>query len=124
MGPAQLPADIVAKIEADTRRVLAEVEVRERLSQAVVEPMDGDGTALAQSISADLARYADLGGQPGSRPSDRFHWDPTRRRPDRPASRPSTRRLRSTRRLMNPVYRLETRTDPARRFFPIRNSAC
>jgi tripartite-type tricarboxylate transporter receptor subunit TctC len=60
MGPAQLPADIVAKIEADTRRVLAEVEVRERLSQAGVEPMDGDGTALAQLISADLARYADL----------------------------------------------------------------
>jgi tripartite-type tricarboxylate transporter receptor subunit TctC len=60
MGPAKLPPEIVAKIRADVQKILATPEVQARLSNAGVEPLVGDGAALAQLITLDLARYAQL----------------------------------------------------------------
>jgi tripartite-type tricarboxylate transporter receptor subunit TctC len=60
MGPAKIPPEVVAKIYADVQKVLAEAAVRENLSGAGVEPLSGDGAALARLIKVDLARYAQL----------------------------------------------------------------
>jgi tripartite-type tricarboxylate transporter receptor subunit TctC len=60
MGPAKMPADVVARIYADVQKVLAEPAVRENLSNAGVEPYAGTGGDLARLITADLARYAQL----------------------------------------------------------------
>ena len=60
MGPAKMPADVVAKIYADVQKVLAEPAVKENLSNAGVEPLAGNGADLAKRIKADLARYAQL----------------------------------------------------------------
>lgn len=60
MGPAKMPADVVAKIYADVQKVLAEPAVKENLSGAGVEPLNGNGTDLAKLIKVDLARYAQL----------------------------------------------------------------
>ena len=60
MGPAKMPPEVVAKIYADVQKVLAEVAVKENLSGAGVEPLSGNGAALARLIKVDLARYAQL----------------------------------------------------------------
>ena len=60
MGPARLPADVVAKIHADVQKVLAEPAVRENLSNAGVEPLSGNAADLTKLIRVDLARYAAL----------------------------------------------------------------
>lgn len=60
MGPAKLPADVVAKVQADVRKILAEPEVQSRLSNAGVEPLSGTADDLARLIRTDLVRYADL----------------------------------------------------------------
>jgi tripartite-type tricarboxylate transporter receptor subunit TctC len=60
MGPAKLPPEVVARIYADVQKILAEPEIRARLSLAGVEPLQGDGAELARLIEYDLARYAQL----------------------------------------------------------------
>lgn len=60
MGPAKMPADVVAKIYADVQKVLAESAVKESLSGAGVEPLAGNAADLARLIKVDLARYAQL----------------------------------------------------------------
>ena len=60
MGPAKMPADVVAKITADVRKVLADPQVQERLSSAGVEPLAGNGDDLVKLIRADKVRYEQL----------------------------------------------------------------
>lgn len=60
MGPARMPADVVAKVQADVGRIMAEAEVQARLSNAGVEPLSGNADDLARLIRVDLARYAQL----------------------------------------------------------------
>ncbi len=60
MGPANLPPAIVNKIHADVQKVLADPEVKSRLSGAGVEPLSGDAADLSKLIKSDLIRYADL----------------------------------------------------------------
>jgi len=60
MGPAKLPADVVARITADVQRVLADPQVRGNLSSAGVEPVEGSATDLARLIQVDRARYVQL----------------------------------------------------------------
>jgi tripartite-type tricarboxylate transporter receptor subunit TctC len=55
-----MPADVVAKIRADVTKIMANPEVQNRLSNAGVEALSGDGAALAQLIKLDLGRYAQL----------------------------------------------------------------
>ncbi|MDB5891650.1 MAG: tripartite tricarboxylate transporter substrate binding protein [Polaromonas sp.] len=65
MGPAKMPADVVAKIYADVQKVLAEPAVKENLSGAGVEPLSGNGADLAKLVKEDLARYAQLARSAG-----------------------------------------------------------
>jgi tripartite-type tricarboxylate transporter receptor subunit TctC len=60
MGPAKMPADVVAKIYADVQKILAEPAVKENLSTAGIEPLSGNGADLAKLINVDLVRYAQL----------------------------------------------------------------
>lgn len=60
MGPAKMPAEVVARIYADVQKVLAEPAVKDTLATAGVEPYAGDAQDLARLIKADLARYAQL----------------------------------------------------------------
>lgn len=60
MGPKNLPPAVVAKLEVDVSKVLADLSVVSNLSNAGVEPYKGTGKDLAQLIRADAKRYADL----------------------------------------------------------------
>jgi tripartite-type tricarboxylate transporter receptor subunit TctC len=60
MGPAKLPPEIVNRIYTDVQTVLADPEVRDRLSNAGVEPLKGNATELTRVIREDLARYQQL----------------------------------------------------------------
>jgi tripartite-type tricarboxylate transporter receptor subunit TctC len=60
MGPAKLPPEIVNRIYTDVQTVLADPEVRDRLSNAGVEPLKGNAAELTRMIREDLARYQQL----------------------------------------------------------------
>jgi tripartite-type tricarboxylate transporter receptor subunit TctC len=60
MGPANMPADVVARIYADVQKVMADPATKEILSTAGIEPLTGNATDLANLIKTDLARYAQL----------------------------------------------------------------
>ena len=60
MGPANLPSDIVAKVQADVNKILDEPEVKQNLSNAGVESYRGTGADLAKLIHNDLISYAKL----------------------------------------------------------------
>lgn len=60
MGPAKLPADVVAKITADVTKVLADPKVKENLSNAGVEVTKGSAQDLSKLIKEDTARYMQL----------------------------------------------------------------
>jgi tripartite-type tricarboxylate transporter receptor subunit TctC len=60
MGPARMPAEVVAKIVADVTKVLADPDARARLSNAGVEPLQGKAADLARLIREDLKRYQQL----------------------------------------------------------------
>jgi tripartite-type tricarboxylate transporter receptor subunit TctC len=60
MGPAKLPPEIVNRIYTDVQTVLADPEVRDRLSNAGVEPLKGNAAKLTRMIREDLARYQQL----------------------------------------------------------------
>ena len=60
MGPAKMAPDVVAKITADVRKVLADPQVQERLSTAGVEPLAGNGDDLTKLIRMDKVRYEQL----------------------------------------------------------------
>lgn len=60
MGPAKLPADVVAKITADVTKVLADPKVKTNLSNAGVEVKQGSAQDLARVIKEDTARYVQL----------------------------------------------------------------
>jgi tripartite-type tricarboxylate transporter receptor subunit TctC len=60
MGPAKLPAAVVAKIAADVGQILDKPAMKASLSSAGVELVRGDGAALARLIREDAARYVAL----------------------------------------------------------------
>ena len=60
MGPANLPADIVAKVQSEVNKILDDPEVKQNLSNAGVEPYRGNGADLAKLIRNDLVSYAKL----------------------------------------------------------------
>ena len=60
MGPAKLPQPIVDKLAKEIQAIVEAPEVRERLSNAGVEPLRGDGAALARVIREDMERYSKL----------------------------------------------------------------
>lgn len=60
MGPANMPADVVARIYADVQKVMANPATKDIFFNAGIEPLSGNATDLANLIKTDLARYAQL----------------------------------------------------------------
>jgi tripartite-type tricarboxylate transporter receptor subunit TctC len=60
MGPANMPVDVVTKITADVRKVLTDVAVQERLSNAGVETQLGTSAELVRLIRSDKVRFEQL----------------------------------------------------------------
>ncbi|MCG2591471.1 tripartite tricarboxylate transporter substrate binding protein [Ramlibacter sp. XY19] len=60
VGPAGMPADIVARINAETVKVLARPEVKEKLAQEGSEPTPGTAQQFAAYIRAEHAKWGTL----------------------------------------------------------------
>ena len=60
MGPANLPAPVVARLVANVEKILADPAVQASLSNAGVEPYQGTAKELAGLIKSDSARYLQL----------------------------------------------------------------
>ena len=56
-GPSSLPADIVAKINADVNAVLAEPDVKERLVKAGMAPGGGTSASFKTMLDADMKKW-------------------------------------------------------------------
>jgi tripartite-type tricarboxylate transporter receptor subunit TctC len=57
-GPAGLPSDMVAKLNATINQVVASAEVRERLLKAGAQPQSGPPQALADHVRAEIDRWS------------------------------------------------------------------
>ena len=60
LGPAGLPASVVARIDADLRRTVALPAVRERLAAQSMEPRDIGPEKLAVVMREELARWTEV----------------------------------------------------------------
>ncbi|MBX6374433.1 MAG: tripartite tricarboxylate transporter substrate binding protein [Acetobacteraceae bacterium] len=69
IGPAGLPAPLVAKIDADLRRVLAEPALRERFAGQSLEIPEPGPEHLARVMREDLERWAELIRRLGIQPN-------------------------------------------------------
>jgi tripartite-type tricarboxylate transporter receptor subunit TctC len=58
--PAGTPAEIVARLNGEIGRALAEAAVRERYAQAAMEPVGGAAADLARLLRGDYDKYARL----------------------------------------------------------------
>ena len=56
-GPSSLPADIVAKINADVNAVLADPAIRDRLVAAGMAPGGGTSAAFKTMLDADMKKW-------------------------------------------------------------------
>jgi tripartite-type tricarboxylate transporter receptor subunit TctC len=60
VAPAGTPREVIARINAETQKILAQPEVRERLEREGVELIPGPPERLAAVIDGDLARWKKL----------------------------------------------------------------
>jgi tripartite-type tricarboxylate transporter receptor subunit TctC len=60
LGPANLPRDIVNKINADSRAIIARQDFQERLARDGIEPVGNTPEAFAAQIKVDLERWAQV----------------------------------------------------------------
>ncbi len=60
VAPAGTPRDAIAKLNAETRRVLAQADVRERLEREGAELIPGEPERLGLLIASDLANWKKL----------------------------------------------------------------
>ena len=60
VAPAGTPRDAIARLNAETRRVLAQADVRERLEREGAELIPGDPERLGVLIASDLANWRKL----------------------------------------------------------------
>ncbi|HTQ77104.1 MAG TPA: tripartite tricarboxylate transporter substrate binding protein [Burkholderiales bacterium] len=58
--PAGTPAEIVARLNAEIGRALAEPQIRERYAQAALEPVGGSAEDMAKLLRADYDKYGRL----------------------------------------------------------------
>ena len=68
LAPANTPAPIVARLNAELRKALADPAVAERLAGAGLVPVGGTPEAMATSIKQDLPRFAELVKKIGIKP--------------------------------------------------------
>ena len=66
-GPAGMPKDVVAKLNAEVRRILQLPAVRERLRPEGIEPGTLDAPAFTEFVVAELKRWAPLVRASGAR---------------------------------------------------------
>jgi tripartite-type tricarboxylate transporter receptor subunit TctC len=59
-GPSSLPADIVAKINADVNAVLAEPAIKERLVAAGMAPGGGTAAAFKTMLDTDMKKWGGI----------------------------------------------------------------
>jgi tripartite-type tricarboxylate transporter receptor subunit TctC len=59
-GPARMPPDVVAKLEAATKTVMNDPENRKRLHTLGLTPNVMTGQEFRRAISSDLKVYADI----------------------------------------------------------------
>jgi tripartite-type tricarboxylate transporter receptor subunit TctC len=57
-GPAGLPADVVAKLNSEVRRILQLPDVRERLGRDGIMPNQLDPRAFTSYVAAEVKRWA------------------------------------------------------------------
>lgn len=68
LAPANTPAPIVARLNAELKKALADPAVAERLAGAGLVPVGGTPEAMAASIKHDVPRFADLVKRIGIKP--------------------------------------------------------
>ena len=59
-GPKGLPADIAVKLQEETARILAQPEMKERLSVLGFEPIGSTSGEFAKYIDAEMAKYSKI----------------------------------------------------------------
>ena len=67
-GPAGVPADVVAKINADVRKALAEPSVRERLTNGGNETLDMSAQEFARFVRSEIETYQNVIRSAGIKP--------------------------------------------------------
>jgi tripartite-type tricarboxylate transporter receptor subunit TctC len=67
-GPAGMPADVVSKISADTRKALADPGVREKLANTGNSPMDMSPGEFARFVRSEIDDYARTARAAGIKP--------------------------------------------------------
>jgi tripartite-type tricarboxylate transporter receptor subunit TctC len=67
LGPANLPADVLARLNGDLGRTLQDADVRNRLANQGVEATPGTPKEFADLIGADLRKYAKVVPASGAR---------------------------------------------------------
>jgi tripartite-type tricarboxylate transporter receptor subunit TctC len=60
MGPAQMQADVVKRLNDEINRAIAAPELRERLSAEALDPMPMSPDEFAAYVQADIARWSKL----------------------------------------------------------------
>jgi tripartite-type tricarboxylate transporter receptor subunit TctC len=60
LGPRGMDPALVARIQEEVAKVLANPEVRERFVQQGATPVAGDGAALRAVMDSDLARWSEV----------------------------------------------------------------
>ena len=68
MAPAGLPKDVLAKINAETVRVMNLPDVREKLTALGLEVAPGTPEALAQHVQAETIKWAKVVKESGAKP--------------------------------------------------------
>jgi tripartite-type tricarboxylate transporter receptor subunit TctC len=58
--PAGTPQEVIAKLHAETSRILKLAEVREKLAGLGAEPVGNSPQELAATIANESARWADV----------------------------------------------------------------
>jgi len=65
VGPANLPAPIVTQLNTEINKLLAQPELRERLSGEALEPMPMSPDQFATYIRDDIARWSKIAKERG-----------------------------------------------------------
>ena len=67
-APAATPKEIVARLGAETMRIVRLPDVREKLLQQGAEPVGGTAAELAATLQSDIAKYARVLREAGVKP--------------------------------------------------------
>jgi tripartite-type tricarboxylate transporter receptor subunit TctC len=67
-GPANMPKEVVARINAETQKVLAMPDVKEKLATLGLDPNPGTPEALAALVQAETVKWAKVVKESGAKP--------------------------------------------------------